>query len=331
MKLSEYQTTMQHILVPVGLKDRILEACTQKNRSHVRVPRLAAAAVLVLALMLTFCFSGGRQGMTAAEPFSVRVYAADVQGVDLIGDESFDYGGGDFFILEDGRLERGGTLFFQLGKFDSDGNSKSDIDRIELKAETGVLSCYHQLENAGKNWEDGWETGMIILPRDVYEEAVADLEHPTKEEIRSILTAISAETIGSTEYEDATSLWINAGANGTIRKALLPILDELEISQVRFQTKNEISKVLVDFDNPQSEMREKDVKVKSLSVQCGEEVEWMADVDAVRGKQLSEIDFTAFSDCIELTAYCKDGIRINGEIRIEIAADGTLRAYYEVT
>lgn len=325
MKLSDYQSTMRHICAPYGLEERILSACTQKKVRKSRAPRLVTAVALALALVVGVT-SFSKPNQTANPPFSLKVSAAEAEGIDLIGTGGFDYGGGDFFMQTDGKLERCATLFFTIG----DLADADTVDRVEIKAQTGAISCYHQSENSDKDWENGWDCGSIILPREVYDEAVADPENPTKEEIHDILTTITTEDVGPTEYQDATYLWINAGADGTVQKELLPILDELEIHEVQFQTKGEISKVILDFKNPQSVMREKDVNVKSLSIRYGEEIEWMPNMEAARGKDLSEIDFTAFSDLLDLKVYYKDGSTMNGEIHIEVTEDGALSARFDM-
>lgn len=362
MKLSDYQKTVRHIHAPYGTQARILEACTRKKTKKSRAPRLITASDLALALTAAVIFPGKpnqtvnlpvnpasesvelpvepsiepsadlSDELSSGYSFFLKVSAAEIQETDLIGAGGFDYGGGNFFMVTDGKLERCGTLFFQLGRTDETGELGNDsIERIDIESETGVMFCYHQLENSDKDWEGGWDTGSVILPRTPFDEAVADPENPTKEEIRSILTALNTGDMDAMEYHDPTYLSINAGANGTMKLELLPILDTLEIQRVAFQTKNDISTVIIDFKNPQNVMREKDVKVKSVSVQSGEEIEWMPDMEAVRGKEASAVDFTAFSDLLSLKVYYENGSTITGEIHIDISEGGKLQAYFEMT
>lgn len=344
MKLSNYQKTMQHICAPSGTKARILQACTTENTRSIRVPRFVPAATLALVLIAAICFSGrpnqpidvssdqeaGRTTEQAADasdgllsdfPFSLTVFAADADGVDLIGSGGFEYGGDDFFIIENGILDRGSTLFFQLG---GTGETAS-VDHVELTAETGMLTCYYQFEN--RNAE--WDSGSILVPYATYERAVSDLENPTKEEIRNMLLRIEAGEEGSEDFHSATHLYINH-ITGAMEKELLPLLDKVEIQEVRFQTKMDISTVIIDFRNPESTAKKKEINVKSLSVRPFEEVQWSPDVEALRGTPAENIDFSNYSDCLHVTAYKKDGTAITGEIHIEFSPDGVLKTYFEI-
>ncbi len=289
MNLQQFQTTMQGIQAPAGLEDRLLAACRTKGRSRKRtvgrwIPAAAGALALLLAVLAPVL-----NDFPFAPAVSLYASASDVtQEVDLAANGILDCSARTLFFAFDNR----------------------DIERVELYNSAGRLRCFFHVENAQSG---AWDTYTISIPYEMYATSVQDPENPTHEELARLLEAAqdSCDRLDgiTDEIERFETLY------GTQDIDFLPLIVGAEIF-----SKTTSSFVAVSLQNPDSVLREPVEDAQNLTVEPGEEIEWILETDDISAD---------FADTIETTVYFKNGRTLSGRIWIQGTADGRLQAGFE--
>ncbi len=336
MRVTEYTKAMQAMQVPEDLERRLVRSV---ERRAARTKKLQPVTVLapVCAVLLLFAvpFAAGRIGAylsgapeqeAEVTPF-IRVSAADVDLSDagqdvekLMQDFGFETDG-------EGRIVCFPNLFLSIGEPDD-----PDIERVTLESESGVLTCYRELERERSKAESGapWNKMDVMFPYgDWYKSFVNDPEVPTEDEAAAILNALCAEPDARAREHVQVTL------DGQIQTEM-PALDEApNITEIRVMHKSDpnAGMVSITVENRLSTAPAPDFAQKTLDVIPYEEIYWSLPaetVEALRDAPADGIDFSAYNDTVRFTVERKDGATLTGSISIVFDAAGQMRTSYRV-
>lgn len=232
-----------------------------------------------------------------------------------------------FVTDEEGRIVGFPNLFLSIGERDD-----PDIERVKLESETGVLTCYRELEREQCKAESGapWNKMDVMFPYgDWYRSFVVDPESPTEDEAAAILNALCSDPDAWTREQVQVTL------DGQLQTEMPALDDAPDITEIRVMHKSDPNggMVLITAENCRSTVPEPTFGQRTLDVIPYEELFWSLPtetVEALRYAPVDGIDFSAYTDTLHFTVERKDGRKLTGSISIVFDEEGQMRLSYRV-